>query len=160
MRFFLPLNIVLFLALMTFSQSTAPSVIDEFGSVNCEDYLARMDSVIIQAANNPNAKVFVLVYEGKIRRYIYDRQGRSRTEVVYSEFGLAKAKIRSMKKYLSVRGYGSRNFVFVRAGFREDFTVEIWLVPDGADKPVPRPTFTKIRYRKGKPSGFCLGCCG
>lgn len=72
MRFFLSSFILLILASMTFSQSKAAVPIDEFGSVQCEEYLARMDNIFIQAANNPNAKIYVFVYDGKTQSYIYN----------------------------------------------------------------------------------------
>jgi len=143
-----------------FAQSKESVPIDEFGSVNCEDYLARMDNVILQAANNVDSKIYVLVYEGKVSRYVYERRGKSRIQVSDPEVGLANARIVSMKKYLAFKKYDDRKFVFLSAGYRENFTVEIWLVPDNAKKPVPRATVAKMNYRKGKPSGFCLECCG
>ena len=50
-------------------------------------------------------------------------------------------------------------FVFVESGFLEDFKVELWNVPDGATPPKPTPTLKRMKYRKGKPVGFCLGGC-
>lgn len=133
--------------------------IDEFGSVQCEDYLARMDNVIVELGNNPSSRIYVFVYEGKTQRYKY-RNGEDFTiESVLPQYALAKAKINSMKKLLSVRKVPIENFVLVSGGFRENFTVEFWLVPAGAKQPEPTPTLTKMRYRKGKPYGFCLGCC-
>jgi hypothetical protein len=159
MKAILILVIVILFTLPLFSQAKSPVSIDEFGSVSCEDYLSRMDSAIIQAANNPDAQIYVLVYEGKVSRYVKDRRGKWRIRVSNPEVGLAKAKIRSMRKYLDVRGYGERNFVFVSGGYRENFTVEMWLVPEGAEQPIPKPALTRMKYRKGKPDGFCLGCC-
>jgi hypothetical protein len=52
-----------------------------------------------------------------------------------------------------------QNFEFVVAGFRENFTVEFWIVPNGVTPPEPSPTLTKMKYRKGIPAKFCLGCC-
>jgi hypothetical protein len=159
-KFFAGLIVLVVSALPAFSQSNGSSKIDEFGSVNCEDYLARMDTIIIQALNNPTARVFVFVYEGKIQRYKYKRDGSYTTESVLPQYGLAKAKIRSMKKYVQLKHFSTERFVFVKAGFREDFTVEIWLSPADVEQPKPTPTLTKMKYRKGKPAGFCIGCCG
>lgn len=157
----LPLLIFVFASFVgVHAQSKEPAQIDEFGSVTCEDYLARMDNVIIVAKNNPDSQIYVLVYEGKAKRYVYDSRGKSSIRVSNPEVGLAKAKIRSMKKYLAVRNFPQQNFVFVIAGRRENFAVEIFFVPKGADEPVPTMTLSEIRYRKGKPQGFCLGCCG
>lgn len=64
-----------------------------------------------------------------------------------------------MKKYLANRGFPAERFVFVEAGLRENFTIEIWLVPGGAAPPTLAPTLTEMRFRKGKPRGFCTWCC-
>jgi len=143
--------------LPVFSQKTEE--IDEFGSlVNCEEYLARMDSVIQNAQKNPSVTIYVLVYEGKQANYDYKS---NKTKFSLPPVGLAKAKIASMKKYISgFRNFSLERFVFVNAGLREEFGVEFWSVPQGSTPPKPAPELKKIRYRKGKAYGFCLGCCG
>ncbi|HQU84444.1 MAG TPA: hypothetical protein PKY59_15005, partial [Pyrinomonadaceae bacterium] len=75
--------------------------------------------------------------------------------------GSAKAKIESMKKYISnVKKLSLENFSFIEAGFRENSTIVFWNVPKGAEPPKPTPTLKKMKYRKGKAKGFCLYCCG
>jgi hypothetical protein len=152
------------ICLITFSLSAMAQAREaekfvEFGSITCEEYLARMDVAMTQVDNNPNLKAFVFVYEGKTQRYKYKKDESHTIVSVFPQYGLANAKIRSMKKYLSIRGFPSERFMFVKAGFRENFTVEIWFVPDGVREPEPSPTLTKVKYRKGKPEGFCLNCC-
>lgn len=134
-------------------------ILDEFGDVQCEDYLARMDNAIIHAQNNPTSKVLVIVYEGKLTRYRYDRQGKSTRYFVQPPVGTAKARIRSIEKYLKLRGE-PQNFVFIDGGAREEFRVQLFLVPPGAKMPEPLPALKNFKYGKGKPKGFCLGCCG
>lgn len=139
-------------SICSFSQEA--ELIDEFSYINCDEYLARMDMfVIVKAQENPNEKVYVLVYEGKEKQY--------KRKSLLPTRGLAKAKIKSMKKYIStVRGFSLNNISFVEGGFREHLTVEIWSVPNGAEPPKPTPTLKKMKYRKGKPKGFCTWCCG
>jgi len=147
----------LFCILFCFSAfSQEAEQIDSFGDgITCEDYLARMDAVINQAHNNLSSNIFVLIYEGKQLKY----NRKNKTELIFPHYGLANAKIRSVKEYLSLRNAPAERFVFVKAGFREEFMVEIWLVPAGAIPPKSTPTLTKMRYRKGKAVGFCIGCC-
>jgi hypothetical protein len=131
--------------------------IDEFSNLQCDEYLARIDNMIVHSQNNPTSTIYVFVYEGKEKKY---NNRKKKTEDVFPAFGSAKAKIISMKKYISVvRGFNIKNISFIEAGFREKLTVEVWLVPDSAVSPKPTPTLTKIKYRKGKANGFCLGCC-
>ena len=147
-------SLCFFLAGVAWAQSAQPSLIDEFENVNCEAYLARMDNVTVQAANHPTASIHVVVYEGRHARRKYS--GESTTEWVLPEYGLAKAKIRSMKKYLASRGANLKRISFLPVRFREHMSVEIWMVPQGASPPTPTPTLERMKYRKGKPDGFCM----
>ena len=131
--------------------------IDEFPYINCEEYLARMDAALNKAHDNPSATIFVIIYEGKEQVYNYRK---NKIEFFLPKIGAAKAKIRSMKAYIgNFRNFPLERFEFVEARFRENSTIEMWLVPNGAKPPKPTPTLTKMKYRKGKASGFCLGCC-
>ncbi|HEX8370338.1 MAG TPA: hypothetical protein VF604_17460, partial [Pyrinomonadaceae bacterium] len=100
--------------------------------------------------------VYVLIYEGKETRY---NSRKKKMEFGLPAYGSAEAKIRSIKKYLSIRKVPSKSFSFVKAGFRENAAAEIWTVPSGAPTPKPTPTVTKMKYRKGKSAGFCTDCC-
>jgi len=141
-----------------YSQASNPMKIDEFDSINCEEYLARMDAAMIQAKSNPTSQVFVYIYEGNVNRSKFQMDGTYSVKSVPPEYGLANARIRSMKKFLAIRKISLDQFRFVNAGFHKDFTVEMWLVPKGGTEPKSTPTLTKMKYRKGKPLGFCLSC--
>jgi hypothetical protein len=132
-------------------------IFDAFGPLPCDHYLSRMDVAIIQARDNPSATVYVLIYEGKESGY---NSRKKKMEYGFPIYGSAEAKIRSIKKYLSIRKLPVNRFSFVKAGFHEETFVEIWLVPRGAPPPKPTPTITKMKYRKGKAYGFCTDCCG
>jgi len=128
---------------------------DEFGGIPCDDYLGRIDNVLAYARDNPTSTVYILIYEGKFKN-----DDENKTESRLPTFGSAEAKIRSIKKRLSLRKFPVKRFSFVKAGFREYALVEIWFVPPGAAPPKPAPTLTKMKYRKGKAAGFCTDCCG
>ncbi len=117
---FLALLFCILFCISAFSQETKK--IDEFENINCDDYLARMDAVIIEAQNNLSSKVYILIYEGKELKY---NSRKNKTESVFPNFGSAKAKIRSIKTYLLLRKFPAERFTFVKAGFRENLTVEI-----------------------------------
>ncbi len=148
------------LILILYSSSFAQQaeLIDEFVNGSCEDYLSRMANAHYSLTADLNAKVYFLIYEGKEFRF---NANGTKSKLVFPEYGLAKAKIRSIKEFFKT--HQSENLldriVFVEAGFRENFTLEIWSVPNGATPPKPTPTLTKMKYRKGKPVGFCAGCC-
>jgi hypothetical protein len=151
---------LLLFAYAGFSQTKEVVLVDRFGTIECDGYLARMDGAIIQAFSVPNSKTYVYVYEGKTNHIVY-KKGRGYVTVIgFPAYGLAKAKIRSMTEYLKLKKADLSRFVFVPAGFRERFAVEIWMVPEGLTAPDPTPTLSRMRYRRGKPAGFCIGCCG
>jgi len=146
--------ICLLFGVTVLSQETTK--IDEFENLNCDDYLGRMDSAIAEARKNPLSRMYVLIYEGKEPRYNKTLNG---PKLMSPTLGTAEAKIRSIKKWLSHREIQIERFSFVKAGFRENMTVEMWLVPAGSKPPDPTPTLKKIKYRKGKAKGFCTDCC-
>lgn len=151
------LNFLLLISLFisVSAQTKEAMKLQEFNKVNCDEYLNRMDIAIAEAQNNPTSTIYVFVYEGVEKRY---NSRKKKTEAIPPIYGTAKAKIDSMKKWISeVRGFSIENFIFLEAGFRESPTVEFWLVPVGAKPPKPSPTLEKIKYRKGKAKGFCLG---
>ncbi len=159
MQKFLPIIIFCLLTATVFSQTEEARKIDEFGDTNCEDYLARADAMEITQANNPNSKIYIFVYEGKLKKSIYEKGKDVHYRWVFPQFGLANETIKTIKSRLIWRKVPIKNYVFVNGGFRENFTVELWLAPNGAESPKPTPTLEKMKYRKGKPTGFCLGCC-
>ena len=129
---------------------------DSFEDLDCDNYLGRMDNAFVAARDNPSTGFYVLIYEGK--EWAYNRR-KNKTELAFPTYGTAEAKIRSIKKYMSIKKLPVSRISFVKAGFRENALVEIWTVPSGAAPPKPTPTLTKMRYRKGKPRWFCTGCC-
>lgn len=145
-------------SICAFSQKA--ELIDGIGSVNCETYLAFAEKTMIEQTNNPNAKTYIFVYEGKELIPVYKNGKFIKDKSVLPKIGLATAKIQSMKARIKRAKISLDNFVFVKGGFRENFMVEIWSVPNGAKPPKSTPTLKKMKYGKGKAKGFCLGCCG
>lgn len=154
-RFFSVLFFCVLFCISVFSQKAEK--IDEFSNPPCDEYLGRIDTAIIQALDNPSSTIYILIYEG--REPIYNSR-KNKTELAFPAYGSAEAKIRSIKKYLTSRKVPVKRFSFVKAGFRENFAVEIWFVPQGATVPEAAPTLTKMKYRKGRATGFCIDCCG
>ncbi len=155
MKIFLSVIFVLFVSCPLFSQEVRP--IDVWGPLNCEDYLNRLEGIIQVSQENPSDKIYFHVYEGKETNGYY-RNGKSR--LLLPQYGSAKAKIKSIKSRLRFFLKTDLNkFIFIEAGFQDTEHIEIFLVPDGATPPKPTPTVKKMTYRKGKPRGFCLGCC-
>lgn len=122
-----------------------PLEIDEFGNINCEAELARLDQVAISVHSDPLLQGYIIVYGGK--------QGR-RNE--------AKARAARMKAYLvQARGISSSRIFTIDGGFRETLSSEFWLSPKGEDKPIPTPTvdIKDVKF-KGTPLRIVNRSCG
>lgn len=157
------LSIVAVLLLSTselLAQYAVPIKIDEFGNTNCDDYRARMDHSLTELSMHPNAKGYVFVYEGNLKEWVKDKNTLTTKgwRLTPSEVGLAKDLIAYFKTHLAFRNFAADRIVFVNAGFRKTFVVEVWLVPEGAEPPTASPTLSKIKQRRRVKRAFSY--CG
>jgi hypothetical protein len=116
------------------AQSEWPRKFDEFGNIQCEDELARLDSFAIELQNHPNLIGYVIIYGGRIGR---------RNE--------AKARAARMYYYLvHSRGVARNRVIIVDGGFRETLMGELWISQSGL-VPTATPTLrvedVKLRGR-------------
>ena len=115
---------------------------DQYGNIAFNDEKARLDNFAIQLQNEPGAQGYIIAYGG--------RRGRA---------GEAQARADRAKDYMvNTRGVDPGRIVTVDGGFREDMTVELWIVPTGATPPTASPTLqqsdvTIITGGTGRTSG-------
>lgn len=151
------LFLIMSFAVISFAQYTEARNVDEFGNIYCDDYLARIDVLLVELKNSPDSKEYIFVYEGKTRMALYDKNNKYAGEkYILPHFGQALKTIETMKKRMKLYRVDMKRLFFIKGGFRKNFTVDLWIVPKGAPPPKPTPTLNKMKYRKGKPSGFCL----
>ena len=151
--------VLLSLALCASAQNNEAWKFDDYGNTNCDDYRARLDNLLTELNNSPDSKGYVLVYEGDLEVRSYDKKGKFQgNKIVRSDVGTAKEVIIFYRNHLFFRRFPSERIVFVEAGFREKYSIQLWVVPNGADAPKPLPTLKKLKQRKKKPSRF--GFCG
>ena len=93
--------------------------IDEYGDVNEEDEMARLDNFAIQLMSSPGEQGYVIVYTGKT-----GKTGESKTAVERARTYLVKT-----------RGLDSSRIVTVDGGKKDKPTRELWIVPAGAAPP-------------------------
>jgi hypothetical protein len=94
---------------------------DEFPSVAFDDDKARLDNLVIELQNTPNAQGYLIVYGGR----------RSRT-------GQADRLSARARDYLvKTRGIDASRLVIINGGMREQDSFELWIVPQGAKPPTP-----------------------
>jgi len=154
---------LIFLFLLSFVLSIAAQTkearkFDEFSHYYCDDMLARLDYFVNDIMKESNAKGFIIVYEGKYSKQINNRKGENELKTFLPRFGESTVRTRIMQNYLiNFRRFPKEKVLFLSGGFRENHTVELWIVPNGANSPKPTPTLEKIKYRKGKPEDICAG---
>jgi hypothetical protein len=100
-----------------------PYKCDEFEAQNPDQDKARFDNCVIQAQNTPDAQLYVIIYPGtdkaSLSRNSYDRLSK-----------------RALDYMVKTRGFDPRRISVVRGSNRLKTTVEIWVVPPGAQPPV------------------------
>jgi hypothetical protein len=111
----------------TSSETTAvpvappPHMADEFGALPDAELAARVESI---AASVPSGdQVYFMAYAG-------------RTDVR----GYASATLRQIRSVAIRSGISGDRLVTLDGGFREQAAFEVWVVPQGAEAPVPSPS--------------------
>jgi hypothetical protein len=120
----------------------------EFGWVPCEQLRAILDNYLAELQSRPRTTGYIYVYEGKFTDRVYRR--KSSIEVVRSPvLGEASYRTGVYRQHFNFRKIPADRYLFVDGGYRENFSVELWIVPDGAKPPVATPTLSKMAFRKG-----------
>ena len=139
---------IVFLAPLTRGDAQAPAnpslrKFDEFGNINCEDELARLDSLAIELRNNPNLQGYIIIYGG--------RRGRRND---------AKARAARMQYYLvHSRGLRKTRILSLDGGYRETLMGELWVSQSRASAPIPTPTVRAADVKlKGKVRVYGYNC--
>ncbi|MEK7725499.1 MAG: hypothetical protein AAB336_14190 [Acidobacteriota bacterium] len=143
---------ILLLSLFSCAFAQEARKIDEFGNISCDELLTKRDGFLNELNASPDLSGYMLIYVGKLKQY---NDKRKKEYYVLPHSRDAKEFIFALRKVFSFRNFPLDRIVFVNAGFRGNFTIEFWTVPDGVTPPKPTPTLTKMKYRKGKPRIFC-----
>lgn len=137
-----------FIAAQSSFAVNTPKKIDEYGAINCEDEMARLDNYAIELQNYASGQAVVIVYGG--------RRGTRRDEV--------RARMAYVRHYLAVnRGIDRGRINIFSGGFRESLTTELYIIPTGADaKLLINPTVRAedVRFRRGRAGNRIRACSG
>lgn len=107
---------------------------DECNSCSLDDQKARLDNLAVELQNDPSTRAYVLAYGGRMSPY-----GQ-----------VEKLMSRSRDYLITQRGIDASRIVVVNGGFREEDSVELWIVPSGAAAPTPTPTVQAGDVNPGK----------
>lgn len=106
--------------------------LDEFGDINSEDTMARLDRLAVELQNDPTLQAHVVVYGGRL-----------------GPRGQAGLRAEWLKNYMvRTRGLDPARFSVVVGGFRDELSGELWLSLRGAPAPPPRSTIDEGYVRR------------
>jgi hypothetical protein len=152
----LALIYVLSSVLSTYAQAKEAFEIDEFGFLSCGAFMARVDNHFVAYTNTANSKLYIIYYEGKgYRTNVWNKKlGDYETKWRNPRRGEALKRAKEIVIYLkNAQNLDEKNIILIDGGYREEFSQEIWLVPNGAKAPTPTPILEEkdITFEKGKP---------
>ena len=97
---------------------------DECNNCTFDDQKARLDNLAVELQNDPSTRAYIIAYGGRM-----------------SPLGQVEMLMSRARDYLvTQRGIDASRFVVVNGGFREEDSVELWMVPSGAAAPQATPT--------------------
>jgi hypothetical protein len=101
-----------------------PRKVDEYGKLAPKDEEARLDNFVSELQTDPSAQGYILAYGAQA-----SRAGDSQ-----------KAADKAIDYLVNKRRLDRSRLVTVTGGTREQPTVELWIVPAGAQPPKPTST--------------------
>lgn len=136
LKIFLALFILSVSFQISFAQDKPKAILnDEFGKINCEDLLARLDNFFVALQNDPAATGSIIISEKKNNR---------------QSFGY-RSMIRGYTKF---RRFDSSRLIINRSEESENLKVQFWLVPAGADLPISSDLGWESPFSISKPEMF------
>lgn len=99
-----------------------PYQCDIFESKSADDDKARFDNCVLRVNSTPNSQIYVILYQGTDKRSI----------------SVDRLKRRTLDYFVKTRGIDPRQIVVTEGGTRPRTTVEVWIVPPGAQPPMLR----------------------
>ena len=107
---------------------------DECNSCSLDDQKARLDNLAVELQNDPSTRGYIIAYGGRM-----------------SPLGQVEKLMSRTREYLTTRrGIDASRLVVVNGGFREEDSVELWIVPSGATAPQATPTVQAGEVKPGK----------
>jgi hypothetical protein len=104
--------------------SIVSSEFDECNNCTFDDQKARLDNLAVDLQNDPSKRAYIIAYGGRM-----------------SPLGQVEVLMSRSRDYLvTQRQIDASRLTVVNGGFREEDSVELWIVPSGAEPPRATPT--------------------
>ncbi|HEX8492775.1 MAG TPA: hypothetical protein VF658_08045 [Pyrinomonadaceae bacterium] len=102
----------------------ANRIFDQYGDITWGDETTRLDNFLIQLQNDPQSQGYIIVYAGRVARA-----------------NEAQSRLDRAKDYLvNIRGIDPGRLITIDGGYKDDVTVELWVVPPDGTPPAVTPT--------------------
>lgn len=139
------------------AQTDKATKIDEFGYLDCDNLMMRVYHAFLESKKVENSKIYVIYYEGKhldLNSSVYDKKaGKYERKFLNPRRGDALRRANDIRDYLTnYSDFSDESLVFADGGYRNEFSLEIWILPKGAELPKSTPTLREreVKFRKGK----------
>jgi len=149
-RFSILFALLLFIGASVLAQSKEPRKVNEFGWIPCEQLRHILDEFLAELQSSPDSLGYAYVYEGKSSMRSYGKRG-SRLETFLPAVGEAAYRTNIFRRHFAFRRFDPGRYLFIDGGYRENFSVELWIVPIGVRPPATTPTLDEMKFRRGKP---------
>lgn len=108
---------------------------DECNNCTFDDQKARLDNLAVELQNDPTTRAYIIAYGGR-----------------HSPIAQVEMLMKRSRDYIvEQRGIDASRLVIVNGGFREEDSVELWVVPAGAEAPRATPTVQAGEVKPRKP---------
>jgi hypothetical protein len=109
-----------------------PHKVGEYGTLPLKEEQAKLDEFFLEFYNSSETQAFIYAYGGRTSRPDDARKAADRA-----------------KKYLvGKREMDPASITIVDAGYREQPTIELWIVPTVVEPPIPTPTVDRSAPKK------------
>ena len=107
---------------------------DECKNCTFDDQKARLDNLAVELQNDPTTRAYIIAYGGRM-----------------SPVGQVEKLMSRAREYIvTQRGISASRLTVVNGGYREDDSVELWIVPSGAAAPQATPTVQAGEVKRRK----------
>jgi hypothetical protein len=107
---------------------------DECTNCTFDDQKARLDNLAVELQNDPTTRAYIIAYGGRM-----------------SPVGQVEKLMTRAREYIvTQRGISASRLTVVNGGYREEDSVELWIVPSGATAPQPTPTVQAGEVKRRK----------